>query len=101
MCVDSAHSNGAGQNWSCESLSKLNHKMDDCRGAQTIVNNLDNSLDYNQNAALPPQNGNYTLSGILDFLQSEWSRMEMERSEWEVERAELQVHQPFSYNPPS
>ena len=33
----------------------------------------------------------YTIPGILHFLQHEWSRYEMERSQWEVEKAELQV----------
>lgn len=34
---------------------------------------------------------NYSIPGILHFLQHEWSRFEMERSQWEVEKAELQV----------
>ena len=34
----------------------------------------------------------YSIPGILHFLQHEWSRFEMERSQWEVEKAELQVH---------
>jgi hypothetical protein len=33
----------------------------------------------------------YSMPGILHFLQTEWARFEMERSQWEVERAELQV----------
>lgn len=33
----------------------------------------------------------YSIPGILHFLQHEWSRFEMERSQWEVEKAELQV----------
>ena len=42
----------------------------------------------------------YTIPGILHFLQHEWSRFEMERSQWEVEKAELQVntiHRHFTY----
>ncbi|ESO96474.1 hypothetical protein LOTGIDRAFT_231798 [Lottia gigantea] len=31
------------------------------------------------------------MPGILHFLQTEWARFEMERSQWEVERAELQA----------
>ena len=34
----------------------------------------------------------YSMPGILHFLQTEWARFEMERSQWEVERAELQVN---------
>ena len=39
-----------------------------------------------------PQRPQYSMPGILHFLQTEWARFEMERSQWEVERAELQVH---------
>ena len=38
---------------------------------------------------------NYSIPGILHFLQHEWSRFEMERGQWEVERAELQVSTRF------
>ena len=34
-------------------------------------------------------NVNYTMPGILHFLQHEWNRFEFERQQWEVERAEL------------
>ena len=34
----------------------------------------------------------YSIPGILHFIQHEWSRFEMERSQWEVEKAELQVN---------
>lgn len=33
----------------------------------------------------------YSIPGILHFIQHEWARFEMERSQWDVERAELQV----------
>uniref|UniRef100_T1IWN9 Striatin N-terminal domain-containing protein n=1 Tax=Strigamia maritima TaxID=126957 RepID=T1IWN9_STRMM len=33
----------------------------------------------------------YSIPGILHFIQHEWARFEMERSQWEVERAELQL----------
>lgn len=33
----------------------------------------------------------YSIPGILHFIQHEWARFEMERSQWEVDRAELQV----------
>jgi striatin 1/3/4 len=41
------------------------------------------------------QRPQYSMPGILHFLQTEWARFEMERSQWEVERAELQVSQTF------
>ena len=33
----------------------------------------------------------YSIPGILHYIQHEWARFEMERAHWEVERAELQV----------
>lgn len=33
----------------------------------------------------------YSIPGILHFLQHEWARFEVERAQWDVERAELQV----------
>lgn len=33
----------------------------------------------------------YTIPGILHYIQHEWSRFELERSQWDVDRAELQV----------
>ncbi|KAM4662716.1 striatin-3 isoform 3-T3 [Discoglossus pictus] len=42
--------------------------------------------------ARPPQ---YTIPGILHYIQHEWARYEMERAHWEVERAELQARIAF------
>lgn len=33
----------------------------------------------------------YSIPGILHFIQHEWARFELERSQWEVDKAELQV----------
>ncbi|XP_046805461.1 striatin-3 isoform X2 [Lucilia cuprina] len=51
---------------------------DDGNGGTSIANN--------QQAT--PQ---YTIPGILHFIQHEWSRFELERSQWDVDRAELQA----------
>uniref|UniRef100_A0A0N5AW51 WD_REPEATS_REGION domain-containing protein n=1 Tax=Syphacia muris TaxID=451379 RepID=A0A0N5AW51_9BILA len=37
----------------------------------------------------------YSMHGVLHFLQHEWSRFEVERSQWEMERAELQARISF------
>lgn len=42
-----------------------------------------------------PSNTQYSIPGILHFLQHEWARFELERSQWDVDRAELQVK--YSY----
>lgn len=39
------------------------------------------------------QSTQYSIPGILHFIQHEWARFELERSQWEVDRAELQVNQ--------
>ncbi|KAG4068116.1 hypothetical protein HA402_001541 [Bradysia odoriphaga] len=33
----------------------------------------------------------YTMPGILHYIQHEFSRFEIERSQWDVDRAELQI----------
>jgi len=33
----------------------------------------------------------YSMPGILHFLQTEWTRFEIDRAQWEIDRAELQV----------
>lgn len=37
------------------------------------------------------QRPQYSIPGILHFIQHEWARFELERSQWEVDRAEFQV----------
>ncbi|KAF5280493.1 hypothetical protein FQA39_LY18038 [Lamprigera yunnana] len=37
----------------------------------------------------------YSIPGILHFIQHEWARFELERSQWEVDRAELQARIAF------
>lgn len=37
------------------------------------------------------QSPQYTMPGILHYLQHEWARFELERSQWELDRAEYQV----------
>uniref|UniRef100_A0AAY4A1X9 Striatin N-terminal domain-containing protein n=1 Tax=Denticeps clupeoides TaxID=299321 RepID=A0AAY4A1X9_9TELE len=43
----------------------------------------------------PPRPQQYTIPGILHYIQHEWARFEMERAHWEVERAELQARIAF------
>ena len=38
-----------------------------------------------------PEQMQYSIPGILHFIQHEWTRFEMERAHWDVEKAELQV----------
>ncbi|KAG1667331.1 Striatin-3 [Nymphon striatum] len=52
------------------------------------VANKQNHEEHNQMSQ-------YSIPGILHFIQHEWTRFEMERSQWEVERAELQARIAF------
>ncbi|TNM95717.1 hypothetical protein fugu_016800 [Takifugu bimaculatus] len=44
---------------------------------------------------IPRTQQQYTIPGILHYIQHEWARFEMERAHWEVERAELQARIAF------
>ncbi|KAE9554524.1 hypothetical protein FO519_002280 [Halicephalobus sp. NKZ332] len=37
----------------------------------------------------------YTMPGVLHFLQHEWSKLELERTQWEMEKAELKARISF------
>ncbi|CAF89649.1 unnamed protein product [Tetraodon nigroviridis] len=49
---------------------------------------------------LPRTQQQYTIPGILHYIQHEWARFEMERAHWEVERAELQPQSKRLQTPP-
>lgn len=49
-----------------------------------------NSTNNKQNED-SQQKTHYSIPGILHFIQHEWARFELERSQWEVDRAELHV----------
>jgi hypothetical protein len=66
-------------------------------GAQNVQNRVNNAGTgdkiaedaSNGNAqSVPPQ---YTIPGILHFIEHEWQRFQAERSQWDTDRAELQV----------
>lgn len=51
------------------------------------VDNVGGHQQQDQDNSKP----SYTIPGILHYIQHEWSRFEMDRSQWDVERAELQA----------
>lgn len=70
------------------------------------------SLNHQNGVQMAPQGGSvgnnkqgdennpkaqYSIPGILHFIQHEWARFELERSQWEVDRAELQVFPQYSF----
>lgn len=38
-----------------------------------------------------PQPVDYTLPGVMRYLQTEWQRSERDRIQWDLERAEMKV----------
>ncbi|KAI8575566.1 hypothetical protein K450DRAFT_261266 [Umbelopsis ramanniana AG] len=61
---------------------------------QRLLNGRDNVMkDANipSNFSLAIQSPEYTLPGVLHFLQQEWRRFERERNEWEIEKAEYKA----------
>ena len=75
-------------------------RMDDLKNvesAASVSSGGSNVSSAGRGAANTTSNDlNYSIPGILHFLQHEWSRFEMERGQWEVERAELQVRYSFT-----
>ncbi|KAA3670863.1 striatin 1/3/4 [Paragonimus westermani] len=71
--------------------------MDTCLLAQTTSNESEKEAEEFVHQQSPTSNpmGCYTLTGILEYLQDQWAKMDMERSEWAVERAELQARIAF------
>jgi hypothetical protein len=57
-------------------------------GGVSQIGNQGNKIDENNTQNATQQ---YTIPGILHYIQHEWARFEMERSQWDVDRAELQV----------
>lgn len=52
------------------------------------------SVNNKQNEE-PSQTVQYSIPGILHFIQHEWARFELERSQWEVDRAEFEARIAF------
>ncbi|XP_073949572.1 connector of kinase to AP-1 isoform X2 [Choristoneura fumiferana] len=52
------------------------------------------SINNKQNDE-PNQSVQYSIPGILHFIQHEWARFELERSQWEVDRAEFEARIAF------
>ncbi|KAL5967364.1 Striatin [Taenia solium] len=67
-----------------ESINYVQHSD----SADFECNGKNSGLD---GVAFESQKCDYSICGILNFLQSEWTKMSIERSRWEFERAELQA----------
>lgn len=64
-------------------------------GANILLSNNKHQGNDNGSANLKEvvkdQRPQYSMPGILHFIQHEWARFELERSQWELDRAEFQV----------
>jgi hypothetical protein len=73
--------------------------MDDSlNGAQNVGVGQNRSSNPSTGDKIDDANGNapnnvpqYTIPGILHFIEHEWQRFQAERSQWDTDRAELQV----------
>jgi len=72
---------GASSSGSSLGQGKGGQQSNNGGSSNAAANNEDNN----------PNRSQYSIPGILHFIQHEWARFEMERSQWDVERAELQV----------
>ncbi|XP_012270878.1 striatin isoform X2 [Orussus abietinus] len=64
----------------------------------TSASNADNKHQTQENdaqGAIKEQRPQYSMPGILHFIQHEWARFELERSQWELDRAEFQARIAF------
>ncbi|XP_063697417.1 striatin-3-like [Culicoides brevitarsis] len=72
---------GAGMN-----NNNNNNNINNTSGGNLVINNKDDL-----NGAIVNNVAQYTIPGVLHFIQHEWTRFELERSQWDVDRAELQA----------
>lgn len=84
---------GATMEDSCSPASQ-NHNGQLAGGANvSIANNKhQGGSDNGSNGDAKDQRPQYSMPGILHFIQHEWARFELERSQWELDRAEFQVY---------
>lgn len=78
-------------------ISSNNQNMQNLQNGDlnSTQNNVNNCNNNNANGQSGGQNNNerqaisYSMPGILHYLQHEWNRYELDRQQWEVEKAEL------------
>ncbi|XP_078089828.1 striatin-3 isoform X3 [Mustelus asterias] len=78
-------------------MSSHNNSGGPLLGPGSNGSNSSNNNGVRQQQGQPEelQRPQYTIPGILHYIQHEWARFEMERAHWEVERAELQARIAF------
>ncbi|XP_043285856.1 striatin-3 isoform X1 [Venturia canescens] len=61
----------------------------------TVTNNKQQNSDNVSSEGAKDQGPQYSMPGILHFIQHEWARFELDRSQWELDRAEFQARIAF------
>ncbi|KAL3318901.1 Striatin-3 [Cichlidogyrus casuarinus] len=59
------------------------------------VPNQQNQIPVTQNPNARNSDGDMTINSVLHFLQAEWIKLEQQRAQWEMDRAELQAQLAF------
>lgn len=73
------------------SSTSQNHNGQLSSGANVSLTNNKQGSDNGSNGDAKDQRPLYSIPGILHFIQHEWAHFELERSQWELDRAEFQV----------
>lgn len=74
------------------SSASQNHNGQLSSANGSLTNNKHQGNDNGSNGDAKDQRPQYSMPGILHFIQHEWARFELERSQWELDRAEFQVN---------
>ncbi|XP_078040294.1 connector of kinase to AP-1 [Augochlora pura] len=74
------------------SSTSQNHNGQESSGTNVPLTNNKHQSYSDSTSDSKPQ---YTMPGILHFIQHEWARFEFERSQWELDRAEFQARIAF------
>ncbi|XP_053979694.1 striatin isoform X2 [Hylaeus anthracinus] len=78
------------------SSTSQNHNGQLSSGANvSLTNNKHQGSDNGSNGDAKDQKPQYSMPSILHFIQHEWTRFELERSQWELDRAEFQARIAF------
>ncbi|XP_017766220.1 PREDICTED: striatin-3 [Eufriesea mexicana] len=78
------------------SSASQNHNGQLSSGANVpLTNNKHQGNDNGTNGDAKNEGPQYSMPGILHFIQHEWTRIELERSQWELDKAEFQARIAF------
>ncbi|XP_029040474.1 connector of kinase to AP-1 isoform X1 [Osmia lignaria lignaria] len=77
------------------SSASQNHNGQLSSGSNVSLTNKHQGNDNGSNGDAKDKRPQYSMPGVLHFIQHEWARFELERSQWELDRAEFQARIAF------